>query len=81
MLEDRALSIEQGIVIYVKLVNEVVDVWRPVQAIQINENRYKLVEEQSVPEDEDWEFAPGEVVEVTTRSFEGGMRKIASRKI
>ncbi|MFK3781343.1 hypothetical protein, partial [Agrobacterium sp. NPDC089420] len=36
------MSIEQGTVIYVKLMNEVVDVWRPVQAIQISENRYKL---------------------------------------
>ncbi|MFK3781748.1 hypothetical protein, partial [Agrobacterium sp. NPDC089420] len=38
-----------------------------------------LVEEQSVPDDEDWEFAPGELVEVTTRSFEGGMLLVSTR--
>ena len=81
MLEDRALSTEQQTIVYVKLVNEAVEVWRPVKAIQTNENRYQLVEDQSIPEDEDWEFAPGEVIEVTIRSFDGVPRKIASGKI
>ena len=67
--------------IYVRLTNESVEVWRPVEAIHLDENRYQIIRDQSIPEDEKWEFAPGDIVEVTVRSFEGEARKMASRKI
>lgn len=45
--------------ICVRLLNGV-GVWRPVQAEQISEGTYRIV--QAVPPGEQWEFWPGETV-------------------
>ena len=48
--------------IYVYLENEGVDVWRPVEAWKIDEERYLIPEETPIPEDEEWQFRPGSTV-------------------
>lgn len=50
--------------IHIRLLDEAVDVWRPAQAVSLGADLYR-VSEQAVPEDEAWEFLPGD--EVVTR--------------
>jgi len=47
--------------VYVELLDEGVDVWRPVVASEIAPGRYLL--EGPMPESERWAFPPGAVVE------------------
>ena len=53
--------------IYVRLLDEGTDVWRPVDAEMIAENIYRLVGRQEG--DENWEFDTGCRVRVEERSF------------
>jgi hypothetical protein len=46
--------------IYVKLLDEGVECWRPVQALEKPPGCFKIV--GPVPEDERWEFEPGQLV-------------------
>ncbi len=71
------MSIENDETIYVRLLDEVVEVWRPVKAIMISESTYRLLDGQSIPEDEEWEFHPGELVAVEPKSFDGASKKVA----
>lgn len=49
--------------IYVALLDEGIDVFRPVQAVVIGENKYRLLGlDQYDPDDEIWEFPPGSIV-------------------
>ena len=50
--------------VHVKLTDEPVDVWRPVQARRLGPMTFQLLE-QDIPEDEEWEFEPGERVVAT----------------
>ena len=52
--------------VYVRLLDEGVDVWRPVSARRLGPDLFELSTEAS-PEDEIWEFAPGSRVVVETR--------------
>lgn len=56
--------------IFVALLNEGANVWRPVSATQIENNIFRL--EGSVPNDEEWEFLPGQLVECEHKIFSGG---------
>lgn len=62
-------------VIYVKLIEEGTRVYRPVTAIEIKNNVYQLFGHDLYdPEDEIWEFKPGEIVIV--EEFELGGEKV-----
>ena len=56
--------------IYVALLDEGVDVWRPVDAERVQGDDYKLA--GSVPDGEKWEFQPGDVVRCHERTFADG---------
>ena len=56
--------------VYVALIGEGVDVWRPVAARELTPGAYLL--EGTVPSDETWEFLPGQLVECEPRSFPEG---------
>lgn len=56
--------------VFVALLNEGTEVWRPVPAVQIQGNLFKLG--GSIPEDEEWQFLPGQVVECESKTFSGG---------
>jgi len=47
--------------IFVRLLGEVVDAWRPVEAIDYGQLRYRIVGPEPTP-DEEWEFRIGEMV-------------------
>lgn len=48
--------------IYLKLNDEGTPVWRPVEASENSDGTYTISENVSVPDDEKWEFGPGERV-------------------
>jgi hypothetical protein len=56
--------------IYVRLLDEGIDVWRPVAATALPDGTYILAITQ-VPDNEQWEFPPGSRVVVERGSFEG----------
>jgi hypothetical protein len=61
--------------IYVALLNEGVDVWRPVHAVPLDGDLYRI--EDSVPVEEDWEFPPGSVVRCERREPDDDSRLFA----
>ena len=54
--------------IYIRLLGEGSDVWRPVAADGISESVYRI-KEAPIPGTESWEFQPGMVVKVERRGF------------
>ena len=55
--------------VYVAILNEGIDVWRPVQAEHVADDLYRLIGEQ--PDDEAWPFAIGDVVRCKSRTLSG----------
>jgi len=66
--------------IYVKLLDEMVEVWRPILASYLGDNIYKI-EEQKIPDYENWEFQPGDTVETKIREAFGKKTIVCIRKI
>jgi hypothetical protein len=50
-------------IIFVRLLGEEVDVWRPVRARYVRRNTYRIVAQAYDAEVESWEFSPGDLVE------------------
>ena len=64
---------KEDVTIYVKLLNEVVDVWRPVIAVAIRGDIYQIRPEQNYPREiEVWPFNPGMYVRCEQRTFQNG---------
>jgi hypothetical protein len=64
--------------VYVALKEEGATVWRPVPARRIKDSVYQLL--GIVPNQEDWQFTPGQVVECEERAFvEGRIALVACR--
>jgi hypothetical protein len=55
--------------IYVYLLDEGTDAWAPVQAQSLGDGRFRLI--GSMPEDQEWQFAPGAVVNVEVLESDG----------
>lgn len=53
--------------VHVRIVDEVVDVWRPVRARAVSDHVFHLSDDP-VPADERWAFAPGDEVVVERRA-------------
>ena len=79
MLEEKVLNINSMRTnIYIQLLNEGTEVYRPVPAIEIKNNIYKLEGSEIYdPKDEEWEFEPGTLVKTERKCFEGEMVLIA----
>jgi hypothetical protein len=56
--------------IYMPLLNEGTDVWRPVEATQLSAGTYRV--EGEMPDDEEWMFAPGTAVRCEPKLLSGG---------
>lgn len=63
--------------IYVKLLDEGVDVWRPVVATRLASGSYRIDERSVDIEDEMWEFMPGTAVKCVERRLSGGVHLVA----
>ena len=58
--------------IYVALLDESVEVWRPVDATHVDADSYRILGVNEAPEDERWEFEEGTLVRCRARSFADG---------
>lgn len=58
------------VTIYMPLLDEGTDVWRPVEATQVTASTYRI--EGPVPPEEIWAFPPGSIVRCAARTFTGG---------
>lgn len=68
--------------VFVKLLNEGTDVWRPVPGIPLGEDVYQLVQPVWYsPEDEEWEFLPGSNVVCEIRRLSEGPVLVATRLV
>ena len=66
--------------IYMPLLDEGTTVWRPVEAERLPDGSYLIIGE--VPDEEQWEFQPGERVAVRQHVFSDGTRgMVADRKM
>ena len=65
-----ALSTET-VTVFVRLLDEGTDVWRPVEAQRVTSATFRLAE-TPVPKDEAWSYAPGEIVVAEARDHGGG---------
>ena len=63
--------------IYVYLLNEGVDCWRPVEAVHVADNRYRISGVNPDPSDEHWQFATGDVVVCERRTLSEGAALVA----
>ena len=59
--------------IYVALLDEGTAVWRPVPAIDLGNNVFRLSPKSPPSDDEQWEFTPGETVRCERRALSGGV--------
>ena len=62
--------------VYIKLVGEGVDVWRPVEATDEGDSIYRLAAAPA-PEDEEWEFPPASRVRCEMRDLSDGPALVA----
>jgi hypothetical protein len=62
--------------IYIELLDEGVDVWRPVEVVLIEENWYRISSEKLDPS-EQWAFETGDVVRCETRQLSGELVLVA----
>ena len=58
--------------IYVYLLDEGTDVWRPIEAIPVGNSVYRIVSENSDPEDEHWQFSNGDLVRCELKPLSEG---------
>lgn len=63
--------------VYVYLLDENVDVWRPVDAVPVGASYYRIVTENNALDDERWEFTTGETVRCEIRPLWGGTCLVA----
>lgn len=66
-----SLSGANTTIIHVRLLDEPVPVWRPVQAQKL-ESGYFVILPQQLPDYEVWEFMPGEMVAAEVHTAESG---------
>ncbi|MDA9970487.1 hypothetical protein N9E56_01490 [Flavobacteriaceae bacterium] len=67
--------------VYIKLLGEGTTVYRPVPAIRIKNNIYKLEGEEIYdPDDEEWEFKPGAIVKTESKFLQSELVLIAMER-
>lgn len=62
--------------IYVELLDEGTTVWRPVEAVHIDGDRYRILTEPIV--EETWAFHTGEIVRCRLKRFSDGAEGLAA---
>jgi hypothetical protein len=75
VMDDRHAS-SLVVTIHVRLTDEMVKVWRPVAAIALDADRYRIAD-QVIPEDEIWEFRPGQIVIAAEQNEDSGTFLVA----
>ncbi len=65
--------------IYVALLDEGIDVWRPVEAERLGPDVFRVT--GAIPDGEVWAFQPGEVVRCQEKKLSDGTHPIATEKL
>ena len=65
--------------IYVALLDEGSDVWRPVAAEALGSGLFRIV--GAVPDGEVWEYQPSEIVNVREYTFSDGSKGLVATKL
>lgn len=66
--------------VYIELLDEGSETWRPTQALEIGNGLYKLLPTSDYdPEDEAWAFLPGDTVRIEETHFANGVTGLAVR--
>ncbi len=79
MSEEKDLNIKE---IYVALLGEGLEVWKPVKAIRIEKNIYQILDDTEYDEaDEKWEFPPGSKVLCESKKIHDGVINAAVKKV
>jgi hypothetical protein len=69
------------VTVYVPLLNEGTPVIRPTQGVKVAENVYRVLPSKDYdPNDEEWEFPPGSVVECVIETRSGQEILVARKK-
>lgn len=63
--------------IYVSLLCEGTDVWRPVEAKYLGGDRYLILSRNPDPDDETWQFDTGTIVRCREHRLSGGIVLVA----
>lgn len=63
--------------IMMPLLDEGVDVWRPVEAEVLPDGHYRITTENESPDVERWAFTTGQVVSCDEREFDGALQLVA----
>jgi len=66
--------------VYVGLLDEGIDVWRPVQAEHVEGNTYRILDQPYDRAVESWQFEPGDEVVCEPKGFAEGRHLAAIRK-
>lgn len=77
MQDARPLMAPQTETIYVALLNEAAEAWRPVVAARRSGGRYEILSRNDDPDDEQWQFPPGSLVRCEERSLPQGRFLVA----
>lgn len=81
LLQELSLSASRAtpltLTISVKLLDEAVDCWRPVQAEPVDRHVYRIVSTNPHPEDEHWQFPSGSRVKCKLQQLEGSLSIVA----
>ncbi len=64
--------------IYVYLIGEGTDCWRPVEAFQVKDNWFQITD--TAPEGEDWEYLCGDMVRCEFRPDSSDLVAVEKRK-
>ena len=67
-------------IIYIALLDEAVDVWRPVDAMAIGKSTCKIKSVNSNPDDERWQFVTGDTVYCEEKQFQNGAKGLVAVK-
>ena len=68
------------VTVYMPLLDEGVNVWRPVEAIQRLDGYYKITSHNDDPEDENWAFSTGDIVRCETKKFDNGEKHLVIKE-
>ena len=66
--------------IYVLLLNESTEIWRPVEALKLGKNFYQIISPNPEPDVEKWQFNKGEKVLCSQKTFSDGKSGLVATK-
>lgn len=76
---DRAWrSLAEPVTIFVALMDEGVDVWRPVQARSLGGGLYRIIGADGDTSDETWQFPAGAIVQCEDKQFANGRSEMTA---